>query len=229
MKNKGFTLAEVLITLGIIGVVAALTLPTVITNYKKKETVTKLKKGYTTINNALNYARAQYGDPELWEINSQKDIQTSSEFTAKYLIPYMNVIKSCNNSISGDCAYNARSLKNTPLDWSNYTRFILNDGTLILVSALQNPPTHTFPKLIYVHIDINGLKKPNKKGIDLFDYAVVLETTENMYKPTGRLNASGQSQPLEVIKENCSKNNSGSYCSALIIHNNWEIPDDYPW
>ncbi|MFQ8625693.1 MAG: type II secretion system protein [Candidatus Gastranaerophilaceae bacterium] len=45
MKNySGFTLAEVLITLGIIGVVAALTMPSVINNYKEKETIAKLKR-----------------------------------------------------------------------------------------------------------------------------------------------------------------------------------------
>ena len=44
--KKGFTLAEVLITLGIIGVVAALTLPSLITNYRKKQTVAQLKKVY---------------------------------------------------------------------------------------------------------------------------------------------------------------------------------------
>ena len=41
MKFKAFTLAEILITLGIIGVVAAMTIPTLITNYQKKQTVTK--------------------------------------------------------------------------------------------------------------------------------------------------------------------------------------------
>ena len=49
MKNRAFTLAEVLITLGIIGVVAAMTLPTVVNKYKEKETVTKLKKFYSII------------------------------------------------------------------------------------------------------------------------------------------------------------------------------------
>ena len=53
LKRAAFTLAEVLITLGIIGVVAALTLPTVISNYKKQVTVPKLQKAYSTINNAF--------------------------------------------------------------------------------------------------------------------------------------------------------------------------------
>ncbi len=53
MKNySGFTLAEVLITLGIIGVVAALTMPSVINNYKEKETIAKLKKTYSVLSQA---------------------------------------------------------------------------------------------------------------------------------------------------------------------------------
>ena len=47
--KKAFTLAEVLITLGIIGIVAAMTLPTLIGKYQKKQTVTQLKKSYTEI------------------------------------------------------------------------------------------------------------------------------------------------------------------------------------
>ena len=59
---KAFTLAEVLITLGIIGVVAAMTLPAIIGHYKKQEIASKLKKFSSTIQNAFTMASAQYGD-----------------------------------------------------------------------------------------------------------------------------------------------------------------------
>lgn len=56
MKNySGFTLAEVLITLGIIGVVAALTMPSVINDYKEKETIAKLKKDLFCIITGIYY------------------------------------------------------------------------------------------------------------------------------------------------------------------------------
>ena len=64
--RKGFTLAEVLITLGIIGVVAALTLPQVVTNYEKKATEVRLKKDYSTLANALKMAEAEHGPIETW-------------------------------------------------------------------------------------------------------------------------------------------------------------------
>ena len=64
--KKGFTLAEVLITLGIIGVVAAMTLPTLINDYQAKETVTRLKKVYSIVNQAYLRALNDNGPLNSW-------------------------------------------------------------------------------------------------------------------------------------------------------------------
>ena len=61
-KIKGFTLAEVLITLGIIGVIAAMTIPQLINGYQKSVVENKLKKFYSMINQALNSSLAEYGE-----------------------------------------------------------------------------------------------------------------------------------------------------------------------
>ena len=234
-KRAAFTLAEVLITLGIIGVVAAMTMPSLIQNYQKKQTVVQLKKVYNVIANALQFAKSEHGDTELWEIGTDNNIQASSDFASEYLIPYLNVIKTCGTDTSGGCAYELKTLSDADFTslLTNSTRFILNDGTLVFVSTSVNPPESTFPKLINIDVDINGFKKPNKMGRDYFRFAVALETTQDMYKPTGRLNASGQSQTRETITGSdtsaCSKGKRGDYCAALIMHDNWEITKDYPW
>ena len=54
MQLKGFTMAEVLITLGIIGVVAAMTLPSLINNNRNKALEAAFKKNYSVIEQALN-------------------------------------------------------------------------------------------------------------------------------------------------------------------------------
>ena len=66
MKIQGFTLAEVLITLGIIGVVAALTLPALIQKNNNKVVETRLKKFYSAINQAIMLAENDYGDKKIW-------------------------------------------------------------------------------------------------------------------------------------------------------------------
>lgn len=68
-KITAFTLAEVLITLAIIGVVAALTIPTVVQNYQKTQTATRLKKAYATINQAIQMANVDNGPISTWNLN----------------------------------------------------------------------------------------------------------------------------------------------------------------
>ena len=62
-----FTLVEVLITLGIIGVVAAMTMPTLIQNYRKNLVVTRLQKFYSTMNQAIKQSEVDNGDKLYWE------------------------------------------------------------------------------------------------------------------------------------------------------------------
>ena len=75
--KKAFTLAEVLITLGIIGVVAAMTIPTLINAQQEKATITKLKKTYSVLQQALLSAQQEYGDVPSWGFvgNYQTDAQ----------------------------------------------------------------------------------------------------------------------------------------------------------
>lgn len=91
MKNC-FTLAEILITLGIIGVVAVLTLPALMVHYKQTEIETGLKKAYSTISNAIEFSKLDNGPMEGW---SEKDM-IAEEFWEIYLNPYFKGATLCN-------------------------------------------------------------------------------------------------------------------------------------
>ena len=96
--KKGFTLAEVLITLGIIGVVAAMTMPTLINNHREKETVVKLKKLNSTLQNAYNIMRQEeYGS----SINSILDYGTNDEFIDNFT-KYLKVQNVCHEGEIAD-------------------------------------------------------------------------------------------------------------------------------
>ena len=69
-SKKGFTLAEVLITLGVIGVVAALTLPSVVNKYKVKQLRTAFMRSSSLIQNALNQTAVEFGYNNIKELNS---------------------------------------------------------------------------------------------------------------------------------------------------------------
>lgn len=101
-KKNAFTLAEVLITLGIIGVVAAMTIPSLIADYRKDVTETRLKKFYSIMNQAILQSVNDNGEPNTWSyfiadaydddgnIINQSD-NTDASFQ-KYLAPYLKII-----------------------------------------------------------------------------------------------------------------------------------------
>lgn len=70
-KKSAFTLAEVLITLGIIGVVAAMTIPTLLAKYQEKQTVTKLKQTYSILSQAIRSVQEDVGTPDDWELSGR--------------------------------------------------------------------------------------------------------------------------------------------------------------
>jgi len=80
--KKAFTLAEVLITLGIIGVVAAMTMPVLMQNHKKQVTVARLKKAYNTISNAISLSEIDNGPMSDWPQGENMDVD---EFWNVYL------------------------------------------------------------------------------------------------------------------------------------------------
>ena len=104
---KGFTLAEVLITLGIIGVVTALTMPTLIKNYQKHETVNRLKETYSILYQAVRMSETENGLLETWEIPNSNGFNANTytygkAFFEQYLKPYLKVAKEC-KYLSNEC------------------------------------------------------------------------------------------------------------------------------
>ena len=93
--SPAFTLAEVLITLGIIGVVAAMTMPSLIAAHRKHEVVTKLEKIYSVFNQAVRTSTVEHGDVTSWGIDcgnsnnvkctTDEALERFNEYIGKYL------------------------------------------------------------------------------------------------------------------------------------------------
>lgn len=142
--KKGFTLAEVLITLGIIGIVAAMTLPTVINRTKEAELVNRTKKAVSVIQNAVLMSQKDYGDvgnnTELFDA-SKGYSQVTREF-AKY---FTNSMVCINNAQKGckDYYYPIKYAKYRASDVSGNGAahtfgpiIVLNDGTIVAINEL---------------------------------------------------------------------------------------------
>ena len=193
--NRAFTLAEVLITLGIIGVVAALTIPQLVANHKAKALEVALKKNASIIQQALDLAN---------EANGETITPTnSSPRKFKNLIkPYLNVLKDCGYGTEvGSCVLN--STDKAPGIYKTYNKnreayypflddgqLLLNDGSLILIDNIN-------ASQLFISVDVNGYqKKPNLWGHDLFTFEI---------DETGKLLPMGANGTSYSSPNNCNK------------------------
>ena len=173
--TPAFTMAEVLITLGIIGIVAAMTLPSLIGKYQFKVFEVGLKKQYSLLQNAINLGvneegfqycyvyypkgsvsyKGEIGDCELLKnylVSTLKLKSYKTDIKEKY--KKRDVVRAeGGNSINWNCSY----------DWLKDTSdvYAANDGTLFMFKA------YTVPALTII-IDVNGQKGPNRWGYDVF-------------------------------------------------------------
>ena len=174
---RGFTLAEVLITLVIVGVIASMTIPTLMNNTNKQEYVSKLKKAYSTLSQATNKIISDNGLP-------RADIggwATSSQAVYDMYMIYLSKAKECGGDTSQQCfasSYKRLSGGNeVSFDTydSNSKRFVLADGTSVMIDRTVSDNcsfahmSATEPKACAMMIvDVNGVKKPNQMGRDTF-------------------------------------------------------------
>lgn len=216
-KNRAFTLAEVLITLGIIGIVAAMTLPTLIQKHRNNVVETRLKKFYSVMNQAILMAEKDYGDKKIWYQDLQgvdldedgKPIAGSSEqekWFKKYIAPYIKITETKINSSGIFEVYFADgSLLKLPQqntrDWSYYTSEKCISGQIAARCQFhfEFVPNNTDA----------GWKHHYNKGLEPWKY-----------------NWDGKE---ESLKEGCYSGEKLYYCTAYIQLNGWKIPDDYPY
>ncbi len=199
LKSKlAFTLAEVLITLGIIGVVAAMTMPALINNTQNKELQTALKKGYSEIMQAFELMKQDVGTeilPADYPIRTFAPVY--KEYFKKVYYSSSAGMVSTDTDVETDYAalevyksYNgSRALVRNYFDDG---QIILPDGALILIDNSSYN--------ILISIDVNGIKKgPNIFGRDLFTFEITRE---------GKLLPGGADGTSYIETKYCSKNSN---------------------
>lgn len=181
---NAFTLAEVLITLGIIGIIAALTIPTLFADFQEKQTVAQLKKTYSLISQVYSQVIQDNGAPNTWSITSEDDV-------AAYFIPYFNTSKTCKN-VSQNCYVLMGYSNANPTDLRkkfanrSSSQIRLQDGTILsfdsqLSLASGTTCTAWSGYCFSITADINGIKPPNRFGVDVFTF----EAFSTKIKPRG--------------------------------------------
>lgn len=224
LKVFGYTLAEVLITLGIIGIIAALTIPPLTVNYQKKEAATKLKYTYSMLAQAILLSEKDNGFESEWELDKSESsgIKITEKFVKTYIEPYIKTIKK-DKYDSFSARYDYFYRKNGKLEkvhGHTHYSIALNNGIYLHFNA-----DYSVSNAIQVRVDTNGMKKPNVVGKDTFVIYIY---------PKLKTLASNVNNRNTLL--NCCKSNTSNAlhdqlvgCSALIQYDGWQINKDYPW
>ena len=233
---KSFTLSEVLITLVVIGVIAAITVPVVMANHRKTETAARVKKFYSMMSNAIKLSELESGLKTYeWDYEDATTYEIRKQYFENHILNYVNYM----NFSQLDDDY-ITELEATPnysgggcLIDSNDIQVYLNDGTKF----------GTCEEIDIIFFDVNGDKGPNKFGRDVFLFNILsydgglpslannvphfntIATWPEYWKENSTLK---DEYTREKCIENCMSRPSGSYCTHLLELDGWEFKEDYP-
>ena len=202
--RPGFTLAETLITIGIIGIVAAMTLPAIIGRYQEKITVNQLKQTYSLLSQAFALAIEENGTVDTWcDIPSTSDYTTCQHNINNIISKYVKKIKECdgvNTFYKKACFAKEYANRFNDTKWSvphNRPSFVMINGTSASFDSQNGDKYHnrwcnqkvsSSPTGAYnnscgtIYVDINSIRNPNVDGKDLFSFTIY----QDGIVPTGR-------------------------------------------
>ncbi|MBR6164224.1 hypothetical protein IKQ26_10120 [bacterium] len=200
-----------MITLVIIGVIAAITVPTLINKMQREEVETKLKRFYSVMNQAMLSSKLENGDYSTWEWSLiDSTYEHKKEFFDKYLKKHLKYMK-----VEQDTEMNRLVV-------------YMVDGSIFSIDGDKD-----------VRYFTRSNKKDNPTwGRNAFWFKIFPGSTNPYYKNKGfETYAYTWNGTIEGAKD--PSNNYGCYnpgsergrhlCSRLIQANSWKIPDDYPW
>lgn len=224
MKLKAFTLAEVLITLGIIGVVAAMTIPSLMNTISDTRNRSQFFRTYTTLQQVLKRMEAD----DVIVDHTTYDRQHNPFY--KQLLKYLSNATNCGDSYYEPLSGNGCiDINNSPyVDFRGTTKLannyfddgqiILADGSMLLIDQPGGSPAY-----IYIFVDVNGVKSPNRLGYDLFAFQI----TDDGLKAMG-LPGTDYEETSEDYKY-CDKHGTGGVngmsCADLVL----KRPDYFKW
>ena len=220
MKKQGFTLAEILIALGVVGIIAAISIPGLATESKKKVWANSLSTAVSNFENAMTsylvYENEyKLSDTKAWKeyennldhkkaLGKKFSIKKKSDTAADYYGTQI-IVKSLNTKITTD------ALSRAGITGQAYET---NNGIAYFINIKNNNDIAA-----KIGIDINGKKTPNIIGRDIFVFHL---TEEGYLKPYG----SGDFGESEVTETNCSTKVTGTvgeHCAARLIGNGYKM------
>lgn len=202
-KLLAFTLTEVLITMSIIGVISALTVPTLMNNYQKKTQVVQLRKVINDISNAIDMYITEEGKTKFSATPYYSDLD-------KFVTSRLKYVKTCAKDASGCFA----SENYLPIGNGDAAAFKCAGKSYVLANSAAICITkNATNNIITVNIDVNGIDGPNIGGRDMFEF-YVNSAGEVVYCSSG-------GNTCDTEKSGCTGSAIGKGCAQTLAENAW--------
>ncbi|MFH0701971.1 MAG: prepilin-type N-terminal cleavage/methylation domain-containing protein [bacterium] len=207
-ERKGFTLAEVLSTLAVVGVLAGISIGIILPKIQDAQHRTAFKTEYSVLAQVTTRIAGDNG-------GSLKGVFTDNNTMKNKYKEYLNTIKSCDEDQTlGNCWHNndgsTKTLNGTPFTgWNNTTGLILNNGVLLRLGINSPSCTALSGTVLFcggIYVDVNGFKGPNTVGKDI--YFIYIQ--ENGINPRGTKDDGG-------YINTCTTSNTGWGCAAKVL------------
>ena len=209
--KKAFSLAEILLTLMIIGVIAGMTIPGLQKDAQNRTTVTNLKKVYSELNQATSLVLTDNMTNKFYKTDAWG---SKEKFYNNFVYKYLNVIKTCEQGSQSDCW-------GQDWDWADGKIFLLSNGIAVSftdVGDSQNADVY----YMRILVDTNGPKPPNKNAVDRFSLNITGEGQVYAGLRPGA-NYDDTSWFYQMVKSNCNNGQSADYCAALVVMDGWQM------
>ena len=196
-KKFAFTLSEVLITMSIIGVISALTVPTLVNSYQRKAQALQLRKTVSDIENAVDMLITEEGKTKFSATSYYNNLDG-------FITNRLKTIKTCTKDKTNECFANENY--NT-INGDAGSAFTCEGNSYVLASSAAICMTKSGTS-VKVNIDVNGQDGPNIGGRDMFIF---------MINSNGEITGTGN-------EDTCTTSNFGDGCYDLLAEeNNWKM------
>lgn len=241
MTRKGFSLAEILITLGVIGIVAALTIPQIVKKYNEVVTVNSLRKTFSEMQQVIKMSEVEHGSFRYWDYELESDA-----FAKKYIMPYLTK----DFKYIGYMKFTYRTPAGQLVQPFTLAQYYYNHKKIGIIVRNNNTDNGSIVKYVNFIIDLNGDNGQDMMGKDvfvftLFNYAYYYgDWNETALCPKGKhygfylgdiggyWGAYCATSVDEILgsgaRGNCNIAGSGTNCGLAIEKSGCKIPKGYP-
>ena len=237
----GFTISELLVAMSIIGIVVAITVPTVVSKYQQKSMLALLKKNYVELQENLLVLSTENNNKSFYKsILSKQGSKSVEETAGEFIKGFYTITNDCEGTAQPCFADSYRTINS-----STRTNFSCSDGYNVLlkggaamciipadsaveadeeagVEAKDAIPAHIF-------IDVNGIDRPNIGGRDLFSfyvydfYTIDDGKTDNYIGPEKIKDGTAEEARETLFNSSCLTSFDGTGCFGKILNDNWKM------